>query len=260
MRATWIAATSVALLAVGTAFADDNKSQGGVTPLSEYRSHSLVNTAGDKLGAVVDVVIDTKGNLHYVIIDRGGVLADKYVAIPCAAVRSNNAENQCTIDMTTEQFHRAPTFLRANYHERWTDEWCQQVHQFFGVERDQSPSKPEGTDFYYLSQLIGATVQNKDNKTLADIDDLITLDGKRVAYFVLGSGGILNIGEEHFAAPFKALQLKKGEKGSAYAVLSMPQKVLEKAPKLKKDDYSELRDPEYVRSVEEFFKGEKQEG
>lgn len=225
--------------------------------LSPYRGHAMVNTAGDSLGTVKDVVIDGRGHVHYLIVDRGNVLVDKYVAVPRSVVHTHAADKKCVLDMTVEQFGKAPTFTKDNYYEQWTKDWCAQVHAFFKAPDDDSGSAAKrrsiAGDLFYISQLLGATTQNKDQEKLASMDELFARDGETVAYAILGSGGFLNIGKKQIAVPFEVITLKKGEGGTAFATLDMTTQKLEQAPKLEREDYADLESPEFVKSVRAYF-------
>src|SRR6267142_7056328 len=52
------------------------------------------------------------------------------------------------------------------------------------------------------NKLIGTQVQSSDNQKLGKIDNIIVdLESGRILYAVVGSGGILKVGERRFAVP-----------------------------------------------------------
>ena len=55
--------------------------------LSYLMNHPVLNNQNEKLGVIKDVVITEMGKPRYVIIDHGGALQDKYVAVPWSVMQ-----------------------------------------------------------------------------------------------------------------------------------------------------------------------------
>lgn len=276
--ATWLTASSLLVASsVAVAFdppiaseqpreAESKEKQPEVQRASLLIGHAVVNKQNESLGTIRDLVIDEKGRAHYVIVGLGGVVSENYVAVPWAVMNPRFGADRCMLDMSVDTFQAAPSFTKAKYHERWTKEWCEKTHAYFGgAERanvEESPARKPGDkatadtesrQLFYTSQVIGGNVQNMDQERLATIDDLIFNRSDAVQYAILGMGGVLNIGKSNVAAPFSIVHLHRGEKGTAYAVLDMTSKQLESAPILEKKNYRDLTDDEYVAANDRFF-------
>ena len=276
LKAAWLKSVGACLVATAVAHADDQsvRTQETTTTTTETRSkdrrnevhrasslmnHNVMNDKNEKLGVIKDLVMNEMGKPKYVIIDQGGVLTDKYVAVPWNVLKPNFNADHCMLSMSLEKFQGAPTFTRGNYYEQWKPDWCNQLHAYFGdkqkadADRQTGQGEKQKHELYYSSQIIGSTVQNKDQEKIAKVQDLVCDGSHRFTYAVLGSGGFLNIGEKHIAVPLSALKLQKGEQGNAFATLDMTHKQLEAAPTLTKADYNDLLDKGFVDSNNKYF-------
>lgn len=216
--------------------------------------HKVVNKQSETLGSIKDVVFDKAGKAHYAIVDHGGILADKYVAVPWGVLNPQFDAHHCVLDMSVSKLQGAPTFEKGNYNDRWTKQWCGQVHEYFGdTKSSQSTDSAKEHELFYASQVLGGTIQNKDDRKLAKVADLIFDSEGRVAFVVIGSGGTLNIGKNYVAVPFSALQWKRGEQGTAYGVMDMTAAQIEGAPMLTKSDYSDLLNEAFSAKTTQYF-------
>jgi hypothetical protein len=88
--------------------------------------------------------------------------------------------------------------------------------------------------------VIGSKVINQQNEDLGKIEDIvIDADAGRIAYAVLSFGGVLGMGDKHFAIPWEALRFNLPNK---QAVLNVDKKLLENAPGFSKDNWPNLSD------------------
>lgn len=83
---------------------------------------AVSDTAGNKLGTVVDLVMEDGRTLSAVVVEIGGFLgvATRYVAVqPSALILSPGGEQYtATLDMTKEQLGSAPDFKYSKYKGR----------------------------------------------------------------------------------------------------------------------------------------------
>ena len=86
--------------------------------------------------------------------------------------------------------------------------------------------------------ILGAKVINTAQEDLGKIEDLV-IDARnsRVAYAILSFGGVLGLGDKHFAIPWEALTFDLSQK---VAVLDMDKDRLKNAPGFDKDDWPDL--------------------
>lgn len=95
--------------------------------------------------------------------------------------------------------------------------------------------------------VIGARVVNRQNESLGKIEDIvIDADAGRIAYAVLSFGGILGMGDKHFAIPWEALAFSLSDK---HALLNVDKKVLENAPGFKEDNWPNMADPTWGSNI-----------
>lgn len=232
--------------------------------LDDYIGHRLVNDKSESLGTVKDVVLDARGVCQYLIVDRGGILVDKYVAVPRTALSTQYADKMCVLKMTADQFKEAPFFERANYDEKWTMEWCQKVENFFSAttanasasdpdRKKEERINPEKHELFYMSRLKGATVQNKDQEKLGKVENVFSRDGVHADYYIISRGGVLSVGAKRLAVPFAAPAIRRGERGSLYALLDITSARLESAPFLERDGFGELNNPEWIKANDAYF-------
>ena len=263
----------IAIVWGATALADDQKIQ----PLSEVHSaksmmsHEVRNSANEKLGKIEDLAIDKDGQCRFLIVGVGGIVnSDKFIAIPCSAVKPDHQNKQCTLEMSKTNFEAAPSYTREQYYSAWPKEWRTKVNEHFGVkseltkeetksdstaqaEQDKNRTTSDDSTLFYATKLLGANLRNRNNDTLTSIDDL-AMNGKGcVKYAIVGHGGVLKIGENKIAVPWKAMDLTLGEKGTVMASIDMTGKQLEGAPVLKQENMADLMSESYVQSSNRFF-------
>jgi len=86
--------------------------------------------------------------------------------------------------------------------------------------------------------ILGAKVINPEREDLGKIEDLvIDTRNNRVAYAILSFGGILGMGDKHFAIPWEAFSFDLSEK---VAVLSVNKDRLKNAPGFDKDNWPDM--------------------
>lgn len=99
----------------------------------------------------------------------------------------------------------------------------------------------EATGAYTIvvkKSILGAKVINPEREDLGKIEDLvIDTRNNRVAYAILSFGGILGMGDKHFAIPWEAFSFDLFEK---VAVLSVEKDRLKNAPGFDKDNWPDM--------------------
>ena len=101
------------------------------------------------------------------------------------------------------------------------------------------------------STITGDTARNTQNEKLGQIAELvIDLDGGRVNYAVLASGGFLGLGEKYFAIPWDLLTV---DTDNHEVVVDVSKEMLEKAPGFDKDDWPDIHDRSWVGDVYRYY-------
>lgn len=94
-------------------------------------------------------------------------------------------------------------------------------------------------------------VVNRDHEELGEVRHvMIEVASGRVAYAVLGFGGVFGIGEVLLAIPWRALTLD-AERDAL--ILDIARDRLARAPRFDPGDPTFLADPERTRAIDEFY-------
>jgi len=96
------------------------------------------NTAGETLGKIEDVIVDTEtGDVQYAVISFGGVLgmADKLIPIPWRSLNTATAPDYVLLNVDKESLQRAPGFQRGAWPDVADPAWRRRVDEYYGVYR-----------------------------------------------------------------------------------------------------------------------------
>ncbi|MET0216978.1 MAG: PRC-barrel domain-containing protein [Burkholderiales bacterium] len=98
------------------------------------KGDDVVNTAGDKLGTLDDIILDVPGGrIAYAVLSTVGFLdtGDKLLAIPWRAL-TLDPESKCFIlDVSKERFERAPKFDKDHWPAIADKAWAREVHTYY---------------------------------------------------------------------------------------------------------------------------------
>jgi len=99
----------------------------------------------------------------------------------------------------------------------------------------------------------GTAVYGPDNQRIGSIERVMIdkISGK-VAYAVLGFGGFLGIGEDHYPLPWQSLKYDTNLGGY---VTGATENQLRGAPKYSSESSWNWSDPATARSVDDFYRG-----
>jgi sporulation protein YlmC with PRC-barrel domain len=211
-------AAGMALAAGGATAADDTRKDADATAGVIYKASGLYgihfyNAEGQDLGKLHDLMVDRDGRIVYGVLSHGGVagVGDKLFAVPPDCLRTLkevNGRNQFTIAGVSKQtldnqpgidekdYPTAPNPLFAG---GATDDT---------VRRNEAAASGDGK-LMRLSKLDNTQVRNHAGEDCGKVRDFVVSlhDGKVTSAFI-GYGGTAGIGDKHFAAPWKALELK----------------------------------------------------
>jgi sporulation protein YlmC with PRC-barrel domain len=239
---------------------------------------TLENPQGEKLGKIKDLMLDPKaGKVAFIVFDANtGVVqglssgSDHYLIIPQDHV--SYANGKLTVNLSRQQLVQVPGFaanawptMDQQYRDRLQSDFRQasgppagQPAQSQNLQSAQDqPAASQSTqsaapatqgknamrlgDLVRASQLKGKEVRNRQNDTLGKIEDVVLkLDSGQVLYAVLGSGGVLGIGEKLFAIPLQAFTVPQA---GDQIVLTAAKDQVAKAPGFDKDRWPTTANP-----------------
>jgi hypothetical protein len=118
----------------------------------------------------------------------------------------------------------------------------------------------QASDEWLASNLIGQSVVNNENESIARINDLVTdKDGNIVAVLV-GYGGFLGLGEKDVALRFEDLDFIRKEDQSVQVVSDLSKEMLESAPDYKRLNEQDVAVSESTADIEPDERGETDPG
>lgn len=99
--------------------------------------------------------------------------------------------------------------------------------------------------------ITGDKARNSDGEALGHLEELvIDLDGGRVNYAVLASGGFLGLGEKYFAIPWDLLSV---DTENHEVVIDVSKDMLKNAPGFDKDNWPDIHDRSWVGDVYRYY-------
>jgi hypothetical protein len=123
-----------------------------------------------------------------------------------------------------------------------------------GTEQIRPIEDPDRMGYWKGSGLIGTKVKDAQGKGIGKIEDLMVDENGRVRYAVLSFGGLLGIGEKHFALPWNAMMFERDRDGHVDAVvLDVTRDRLEKAPSFARDGWPDAGDRTWRDDVTRYW-------
>jgi sporulation protein YlmC with PRC-barrel domain len=243
------------------------------TDLDEIRMVSallkteVMNRANEKIATVSDLILTADGKVHYAILGVGGVvgIGTKYTAIPWSKLEAKHLHGKYAVnlDMSKDRLDQAPMLQDENYNELNNPQWIARMREFFGA-RDagstahetsaESTSGAAQTKMLRASKIMAAALKNSRDESLGKVEDLLLDKGSRVAFAIIGHGGVLGIGESYIPVPWSKLRFTHlPDSNSLVAVLDMNKDQLEKAPLVRGSTYETMLAPGFTSQVYRFF-------
>ncbi|KZD07927.1 PRC-barrel domain-containing protein [Oceanibaculum pacificum] len=161
---------------------------------------AVTTTDGKQVGKVKDVVTGEGGTqVQQVIIGSGGVLGlgEKQIAIPAEKVTSNEVDGTVKVDMTEAEFKTTLENAVA-----------------LGTAGDVKAAGKEVSGFSTdLTAIVGKSVQSTDGKKVGEVKDVVLgADGKAIQEVVIGTGGLLGLGEKKLTLPPSEIRMDEQAK------------------------------------------------
>lgn len=228
--------------------------------LSDLDDLDLKN--GDKsVGEIDGCILDaTDGRVAFALIGKGGVLGlgEKEHLIPWESITvmpKDPVKNEGAVAhtrLTAEEIEAAPVYNKKEGIDAPT---VRRIRENAKLPSDSTWERIAGTHLVTSGDLKGSTVHSTDDKDLGKIDDIV-LDPNNhmVAYVVLGAGGVLGLGEKHFAMPLSIFEVAYDKDNKVLVHAPLTKERFENAPEYESKDWKNMSDAAWVKKVSSFWK------
>ncbi len=230
-----------------------------IRKVSALLDADVMNRANEEIASVEDLVLTPEGRVQYAVLGSGGIagVGASYTAVPWEAldVKFVNGKWAVNLDMTKEALAKAPKFQGENYRDLTNAEWVKRVHAFFRPRAEGTGQTGRALQTVLrATKIVDATLKNARDESIGEVEELLLDREGRVAFAILGRGGVLDIGESFIPVPWSNLRLNYSrEDTSVTAVIDITKERLEKAPLVKGDSYANLLDPKFREYVYKYF-------
>lgn len=110
---------------------------GRILSSSSLTGDTVVDAAGEKLGTIDELMIDTdRGSVAYAVLSVGGLfgMGDKLFAIPWSALRVDTTEKQLVLNIKKAQLEKAEGFDKDHWPDFADHSWGTKVHSHYGIK------------------------------------------------------------------------------------------------------------------------------
>jgi sporulation protein YlmC with PRC-barrel domain len=107
-----------------------------VTAAESLEGDRVVNSLGEDLGTIEDIMIDVpRGTVAYAVISRGRFLGigDRLFAIPWSALTQDAGRRCFVLDADRDRMESAPAFDKHYWPSMADPRWAAEVHAFYNV-------------------------------------------------------------------------------------------------------------------------------
>lgn len=117
---------------------DDHEESDGPGPeimsSSSLEGNDVVNSAGEDLGNIEEVMIDvSSGRVAYAVLSFGGFLGlgNKLFAIPWNALQLDAINERFILDIDKERLENAPGFDKDHWPAMADRQWADEIHAYY---------------------------------------------------------------------------------------------------------------------------------
>ncbi len=153
MKRGYIACGVVAallLIAAGPGMAQSGSMSNGTISAADLLDKKVETRDGERIGTVSDLIVDTTGNVAYVVVSHDGVRGfnDRLTPIPISAFEDRPARDDAlVVDLDRSRLEQAPHFATRDWppnydRERW-ESWDRDVRGYYSA--DQGSDYVHGT-------------------------------------------------------------------------------------------------------------------
>jgi len=232
-----------------SAFAAESRQFGRIESARKLVGREVQTTQNQKVGELKDMVVDLEsGRVLYGVISAGGFLGvgDELTAVSPGAL--TGVGDRLTIDADKAKLTGAPRFTKDHEAKLSDEQFIKQVYQHFG---ESVAWEGSFNNVHRVSDLIGMNVKNPSAQGVGEVKDLgIDLKAHRVAFAVLGAGGVLGAGEKLYPMPPNAFTLGSDKKS---LVTNIDKEKLANAPAFNNDNWQTMANAGFLGRVYQHY-------
>lgn len=133
---------ALSLFLTGNVLAGDKYTSQGMKMGQHHRASQLIgkdvqNQQGEEVGEISDLMLNTRGNIDFLILSRG----DDLVPIPWQAVKQPGAEDALVVNMDKAKLDKAPRFSEKDWAGFNETEYQDEVRGYYGVKGMEGPEE-----------------------------------------------------------------------------------------------------------------------
>jgi sporulation protein YlmC with PRC-barrel domain len=229
-------------LVSGSSFAQDTTTAGTVVgsptavDAAKLVGRNIVNTNGDTVGEIDNVIIDQGGKVRYVIVGVGGFLGigKRDVAMAWEDLTISENGEKVTTTATKDQLaalpeYKAPESVKPGTVYSYDD--ALKSNPSLGSPEQMVPAA--GTVGIKASKLVGATVKNAKGESIGEIHEVVLGSDGKAEGLVIDVGGFLGINEKPVMVKWSDVTIQSESNGSVVVATSMDKSQLEQLPEYK---------------------------
>lgn len=223
---------------------------------SEIIGMDIMNKQNEKIGSVDDLAVDlSSGRVAAVIISSGGFLgiADELSIVPSSALTLTEDNKAFSANLTKDQLTNAPHFQGSEYPDLNDQKYMLNVYSAYQaepyLESTNSDTTVDGARrVLRASEILGMDVNNHQDETIGDINELILNRAlNRVTSAVVSSGGFLEIGSALSVVPAGSVTTTEDA-----VLIDATKESLERSPRFAENEWPErMNEPNYLVDVYE---------
>ena len=103
---------------------------------STINGTDVVNSAGENLGNIEDIMIDfNAGRIAYAVLSFGGFLGlgEKFFAVPMEAMMLDTDNERVIFDVDKDRLKNAPGFNKDDWPQTPNQEWYDTVYSYYDI-------------------------------------------------------------------------------------------------------------------------------
>ncbi len=219
------------------------------------------NAEGEEVAEIHDLILDASdGSIDYVILERGGILGvgESKSTVPWDRIRFasqtvGNADGDlfATTTLTEEQIKNAPEYKKDEHLE---GKLQRRDEPYAKADYKQAADEQMRVTWTCARELKGANIKNMADDDLGEIEEIVLdMHDGFVAYTVLSAGGVLGLGEKHYALPWQVTEFSRNDDKDLVVRSKLTKTQLSKAPEYDAKNWNKMRSSSWVDEISRYY-------